>query len=77
MKRADTIQDTDSAINYAVFTVSLIHFYYIQFLDRGQLGFSLSHLPLQLRGHKLRSLSRQHLLLQVRHCRMTKPLANQ
>ena len=36
MKRADNIAATDSAINYAVSTVSLVRFQYIRFLDRGQ-----------------------------------------
>lgn len=38
MKRADNIAATDSAINYAVSTVSLVRFNYIRFLDRGQDG---------------------------------------
>ena len=36
MKRADNIAATDSAINYAVSTVSLVRFQYIWFLNRGQ-----------------------------------------
>ena len=36
MKRADNIAATDSAINYAVSTVSLIHVYCILFSSRGQ-----------------------------------------
>ena len=37
MKRADNIAATDSATNYAVSTVSLVHVYYIRLLYRGQL----------------------------------------
>ena len=40
MKRADNIAATDSAINYAVSTVSLVRFQYIWFLNRGQDGFT-------------------------------------
>ena len=36
MKRADNIAATDSAINYAVSTVSLVRDYYILFSNRGQ-----------------------------------------
>ena len=40
MKRADNIAATDSAINYAVSTVSLVRDYYILFSSRGQDGFN-------------------------------------
>lgn len=36
MKRADNIAATDSAINYTVSTVSLVHVYCILFSSRGQ-----------------------------------------
>ena len=52
MKRADNIAATDSAINYAVSTVSLVRVYYILFSSRGQDGIISSRIVLAYTRHK-------------------------